>query len=304
MPTEGLIAAPHTPFDSQGRLNRDVIALQAEHLVRSGVVGVFVGGSTGEGLSLTTDERMALVETWRKVAPAESLKLIAHVGHNSQADAVALASQAAGVGVDAIAAFAPSYYRPQTVSELVGFFEPIAAAATGCDFYYYDIPSMTAVGLSVIELLKAAEGRIPTLRGVKATNMDLMQLQECLAFNDGGIDVLFGFDENLLAGLALGARGAVGSTYNLVAPLYLRVIEAFDRGDWQTAREHQLQAVRIVRCLQKFGFMRAAKQAMAFVGVDCGACRAPFLPMSTQERDSLKRELEEVGFFQWQPAGN
>ena len=300
MSLQGLIAAPHTPFRPDGELWLDQVQVQAEHLVRTGVSGAFVGGSTGEGISLTTDERLRLVHRWCEVAQESSLQVIAHVGHNCQRDAIDLATAARQSGAAAVAAFAPSYFRPDNVAELIRFLRPIAAAAEPTPFYYYDIPVMTRVELPVVEVLKAASEALPSLVGVKATNMDLMSLQECLAYDNGRYNILFGVDENLLTVLPLGVKGAVGSTYNLAAPLYLQIIEAFHRGDWAVAQRLQLKSVQLIRCLAKFGFMPAAKYAMSLIGVDCGPCRSPLSNLSTAQKESLKTELETLGFFEWQ----
>src|SRR5262249_35492826 len=142
------------------------------------------------------------------------LKIAVHVGHNAQADAVDLAAHARESGAAAVAAVAPSYFKPASVAELVEFLIPIAAAADPLPFYYYEIPGMTGSRLSSSQLLHEGRFRIPTLKGLKFSWTDLLELQLCVNGDGGAFDVLFGQDEFLLAGLALGVRGAVGCTYN------------------------------------------------------------------------------------------
>ncbi|MCA9156490.1 MAG: dihydrodipicolinate synthase family protein, partial [Planctomycetales bacterium] len=231
-PLTGLIAAVYTPFDADGELRVSMIERQAQGLIESGASGVFVAGTTGESHSLSMDERIELARRWADVVSGTPLKLVIHVGHNSLPEAVVLARQAAQIGADAIAALAPSYFKPATVEQLIDFCEPLARAAGDTPFYYYDIPGMTGVVLPMARFLEQGKSRIPTLRGMKYSNGNLPQLQECLRLGEGEFDVLFGSDEALLAALALGVRGAVGATYNFAAPLYLRVIEAFEAGDW------------------------------------------------------------------------
>ncbi len=190
----GLIAATHTPMFPDGSLNLAIVEKQAEHLAAAGVRGVFPGGSTGESHSLTVEERLALARRWTEVGKRCGLTVVVHVGHNCQADARALAAQAQQVGADAVAALAPSYFKPAGVDALLDFLAPIAAAAPGLPFYYYDIPAMTAVSLPTVEVLERGTVRIPNLAGLKFTNSDLMQLQECLRLRDGAFDVLFGYD--------------------------------------------------------------------------------------------------------------
>src|SRR5947207_15012908 len=118
---------------------------------------------------------------------------------------------------------------------------------------------MTGVQLSPPDFLDAAADRIPTLAGAKFTNADLMSYQRCLHAQEGQFDVLWGLDEYLLAALALGASGAVGSTYNFAAPLYRRMMAAFERGDLAGARAEQYRSVRLIDLLIGHGFIGAAK---------------------------------------------
>ncbi|HEX8916083.1 MAG TPA: dihydrodipicolinate synthase family protein, partial [Humisphaera sp.] len=110
----GLVAATHTPFAADGSLNLSAVERQAEHLARAGVAAVFVGGTTGESASLTTDERIALAGRWADVVRQSPLRLVVHVGSNCLADARALASHAAAAGAAAVSMLAPSYFKPRS----------------------------------------------------------------------------------------------------------------------------------------------------------------------------------------------
>lgn len=289
----GLIAAPHTPLKPDGSLNPSVISAQSQLLLESGVRGVFICGTTGESLSLTVNERIAVTEAWREAAEGK-FPIVVHVGCNSLPDARDLARHAARCGVDAIAVMAPNFFKPG-VDDLIRYCGAIAEAAPQTPLYYYDIPTMTNVPLPTARFLEQGAKSIPTLHGIKFTNNDLMTLQECLALP--GFDIVFGYDELLLAGLTLGVRGAVGSTYNFAAPLYLRLMAAFERGDLATARAAQLQSVRIIRVLQEFGFSRASKAMMGLLGVDCGPVRLPLAPMTDAEIRELRRRLNGMEGF-------
>jgi N-acetylneuraminate lyase len=290
---EGLIAAAHTPFLPDGSLNLAVIDEQARLLIETGVSAVFLCGTTGESHSLTLAERRLVAERWLEVE-AGRLPIIVHVGHNCRADAVELAAHARQHSAAAIAAMAPSYYRPESVNDLIDFLKPIAAAAPDLPFYFYDIPDATGVRLPMSDLLVHGRDRIPTLAGIKYTSPDLMMFQACVQLEDGEFDLLFGNDELLLAGLALGTRGAVGSTYNYAAPVYRRVIEAFSAGDLNTARSEQHRAVQLVQVLCEFGVLRTGKAIMAMLGVDCGPPRAPLRPLSEQEREVVFQKLRDL----------
>src|SRR5262249_20693829 len=120
---------------------------------------------------------------------------------------------------------------------------------------------------------------------------DLVDLQKCVATDGGVFDVLFGFDESLLAGLSLGVCGAVGSTYNFAAPHYVRLIRAFEAGELATARKAQLQAAILVRTLASFGFPAAPNAVMGLLGVDCGGVRPPLRNLTASELTALAEKL-------------
>ncbi len=292
----GLIAAPHTPFTACGDVGFDILPGQIDVLSRQGLSGVFVNGTTGEGLSLTTSERQKILARWTELAPPE-LKVIAHVGHHSIRDAIELARHASASGAYGISTMGPSFLKPGSADALVEFCAPIAAAAPELAFYYYHIPSLSGVNLPMIDFLAAAEGAIPNLAGIKFTHGDLFDYQRCRAYHGGRYDILWGLDEALLGALAVGATGAVGSTYNYAAPIYLKMIEAFDRGDLEAARRCSRSAVRLVEILLKFGVLASGKAIMSLHGVDCGTPRPPVSPLTPDGRAQLLRDIEALGII-------
>ncbi|MBX7072208.1 MAG: dihydrodipicolinate synthase family protein [Pirellulales bacterium] len=295
----GLVAATHTPFHSDGQLNLDIIERQAEHLIRNRVKTVFIGGSTGESHSLTIDERLALARRWSEVACDAGLRLVVHVGSNCLADARALAAQAQQLRADAIAALSPSYFKPKSLDALVACCADIAGAAPSTPFYFYDIPALSGVQFSMPEFLIVAADRIPTLAGIKFTNPDLMAFQNCLHTHGGRFDIPWGVDEYLLAALAVGAVGGVGSSYNFAAPVYNRIIAAVERGDLAAARADQYRSVRLIELLASFGYMAAAKAVMGLLGVEVGPARLPHANLSAEQQSQLRASLERLDFFTW-----
>lgn len=294
----GLIAAPFTPMAADGSVNVPFIAEYAEHIASFGcITGVFICGSTGEYATTTVLERKAVAEAWIKAA-AGRFKVVVHVGSNCPADSAELAAHAQATGADAVASIAPNYYKPGSVKDLVMYFKPIAAAAGELPFYFYNIPSMSGVCLSVAEFLVEGKKEIPNLAGVKYTHNDFMEMQELINLNDGEFNILHGFDEVLIAGLACGAKGAVGSTYNYIPVIYRRVMDAMKKGDLDTARKWQMEAVRIVDVLIAHGGgLRGGKAMMKLAGMDCGQCRYPVHPVSDEELEQMRKELEQTSFF-------
>jgi N-acetylneuraminate lyase len=292
----GLIAAPFTPFHADYSLNLDVVPKIAEHLVKNKVSGAFVGGTTGESASLTRDERIQLTAAWRKVA-GPGLKLIVHVGHNCLRDSQELARHAESVGADCIAAVMPSFFRPKTLAATVNFCRLIAAAAPKTPFYYYHIPDMTGVDFSMAEFLPEAAKSIPTFKGIKFTHSNLMDYSLALAAAGDRYDVLFGRDENLLAGLAFGAKGAVGSTYNYSAGLYHKLMKLHASDKHDEASQQQVYIQRTILPLIRYGGLAAGKAVMALAGVDCGPVRPPLEPLEPKNLAALKQELDALDFF-------
>ena len=290
-PFEGLIAAAFTPMNEDGTVNLDVIPEYARRLVRDGVRGVLICGTTGEGFSLTLEERMALAQAWKASIPAD-FALIIHVGHTSLAAARRLVQHAASIGADAVAATGPLYYKVDSAEQLAAYCEQLAAAEPHMPFFYYHAPARSGVHISMVELLEQVHNRIPNFAGIKFTYANLMELNRCVRFAGGRFNILFGKDEFLLAGLVMGARGAVGATYNFSAPIYLKMMEALGRGDLQAAYVYQSAAVDFMAVLQRYGGLVAAKAVMRMKGIDCGPVRQPLQPMGPQAYESLRRDLE------------
>jgi len=292
----GLIAPPFTPTHADGGLNLDGIEPQARALAANGVRGAFVCGTTGESLSLTIAEREQIAERWMAAAP-DDFAVIIHVGHTCLADSKALAAHAQKLGVHAIGAMPPCFFRPAALDDLVAWCAEVAAAAPALPFYYYHIPSMTGVDIQVADFLEAAADHIPTLAGAKFTYENLMDFARCVGLHDGRYDMLFGRDEILLSGLVAGAKGAIGTTYNFAAPLFLRVVEAYGAGDIAAARREQARAAEMVSVMLKHGGLPVFKAVMKMIGLDCGPVRLPLRDLTDEQCAALRGQLERIGFF-------
>ena len=294
----GLVAATYTPFDKDGELDLSKVEDQASHLIQSGVTAAFIGGTTGECHSLTLNERLELTERWMAVVKGATLRVVVHVGSNCLADSRALAAQAEKLKASAISAFSPSYFKPNSVETLVECCRQISSAAPRTPFYFYDIPGMTNVRLSMPDFLEVGSKAIPTLVGLKFSNHDLLSYQQCLALDGGRFDVPFGVDEAILAALTLGGQGGVGSTYNFAAPIYHRLIQAFRAGDLETARKAQRASVDLIQVLSEFGYLSASKALMGLIGHPCGGVRLPLAPLSNDSLEALEARLALIGYFE------
>lgn len=295
----GLIDAPFTPFYENGDVNTTPIKAYTDMLVKNGLKGVFINGSSGEGYMLTTDERKLLAEKWVETAP-EGFKVIVHVGSCCLRESENLARHARQIGAWGIGAMAPPFPRIGRIEELVKYCETIAAAAPDLPFYYYHIPAFNGVYLPMLELLKSVDGRIPNFAGIKYTYESLYEYNQCRLYGQGKYDMLHGQDETILSSLAQGgARGGIGGTTNYNGRELTGIIEAWNRGDIDTAREKQNFSQAVINVICRFrGNIVGGKRIMKLIGFDLGPNRVPFQNMTDEEEQNMRRELEEIGFFE------
>jgi N-acetylneuraminate lyase len=292
----GLIAATYAPMHTDYSINLGAISEYGQFLKNNKVKGAFVNGSTGDFVSLSTKERKEIISEWSNTKPSDFF-LVNHVGHNSLLEAKELAAHSADK-VDAIAALAPYYFRLSSLKSLLEYCKEIAACAPDTPFYYYHIPVLTGANFLMHEFLEMASREIPNFAGVKFTNNNLIDYKYCMDFNNGAYNILFGFDEILLASLPMGAEGWVGSTYNHLAPLYLSIIEAFHNNDHTLAAALQEKSMKFVDILNaKGGFNGAAKSFMQVLGVDCGPSRFPHVTLSPKELEEARSALNALGIM-------
>ncbi|MEC3878987.1 dihydrodipicolinate synthase family protein [Parapedobacter sp. 10938] len=292
----GLIAATFATYHEDGSLDLEGISPLVDKLVNDGLKGIFICGTNGEGPNLTVEERMAVAEQYVALAKGK-LFVFVHVGHTSIAESQKLASHAEKIGADAVSAVAAFYFKPVNVANLVDSMAQIAAAAPATPFYYYHIPALTGVGMDMVDFLRLGEEKIPNLAGIKYTAATIHEYQACLAYGDGKFDVLYGYDELLLPALAVGAKAAVGSTYNFAAPLYIRVMELFAQGNIEEAQQTQLVLVRMIREMARFSPIPSQRAIMDILGYPMGPTRLPLVPLKPDEKEVLASRLEKIGFL-------
>lgn len=295
----GLIDAPFTPFDAEGNVNLAPIPAYAEMLHKNGLKGVFVNGSSGEGYMLTTDERKQIAEAWVKAAPKD-FKVIVHVGSCCARDSKELARHAAEIGAWGIGAMAPPFPKIGRIEELVKYIEEIAAGAPELPFYYYHIPAFNGAFLPMIELLKAVDGRVPNFAGIKYTFESIYEYNQCRLYKNNKFDMLHGQDETILPSLAMGgAKGGIGGTTNYNGRELVAIIDAWNRGDIEAAREHQNFSQDVINVICNYrGNIVGGKRIMKLIGLDLGPNRVPFRNLTDEEEQAMKKELEAINFFE------
>lgn len=292
----GLFAAPFTPLDDRGELALDQVDSLVGLYKKNGVKGAFVGGTTGEGESLSASEKKDLIKKWGKTKD-EDCKVLFMLGGTSLKEMQDLAAYSHQCQLDGISILCPYYFKPSSVEQLVLFCKEISDVVPDMPFYYYHIPALSGGNFSMIKFLELAEEQVPGLAGIKYSHPNIMEFHACTRFKEGKYDILWGIDEALLSGLVIGAKGAVGSTYNYAAPLYNQILAAFEDGDLSQAEALQFKAVQMVELLVKYGGIGAGKAFMKLIGLDCGWFRQPIEPLTDSAVQDLKEDLDAIDFF-------
>ena len=294
---EGLIAAPFTPFDKQGELNLELIPSYYDFLKKNQIKGAFICGSTGEGVSLTFQEKVATLKAWTALTKSDDdFALMMFLGGTNVKECQELARIAEQEGADAISFTSPYYFKPANVKQLAKCCREIASASPKTAFYYYHIPVLTGGNFNMIDLLQEIDEQIPTFKGIKYTHEDFMDFLSCLNFKDRKYDMLWGRDENMLSSLILGSKGAVGSTYNYAAPLYLDLMEAYENSDFENANALQQKSIDMIRLLGKYGGIATGKAYMKLIGLDCGTFRLPIAHMTEEQFALFQADVADLGF--------
>ncbi len=292
---KGLIDAPFTPFKENGEVNYEPIGAYADLLAKNGLKGVFINGSSGEGYMLTEEERMKLAEVWIDAAP-KGFKVIVHVGSTCVKMSRSLAAHAQKIGAWGIGAMATPFPKINRVEELVKYCEEIAVGAPQLPFYYYHIPAFNNAYLPMPAFLEAVDGRIPNFAGIKYTYESLYEYNQCRLYKDGKFDMLHGQDETILPCLAMGgAQGGIGGTTNYNGRCLVGILEAWEAGDIEKARELQNFSQAVINVICHFrGNIVGGKRIMKLIGLDLGKNRTPFQNMTDDEEKAMKAELEAI----------
>lgn len=291
---EGLIAAVHTPFGKDGSVNYGLVKKQAALLLKQKVSGAYVSGTTGEGISCSVAERKALFDAWVRAAKGR-LVLIAHTGALALPDAQELGAYAQSVGFDAVSVVPANYFRPGSIDSLIDY---LNAALEGCrklPFYYYHT-GMSGINFDMEAFLKAADGKIGNLAGIKFNYPDLYMYARCRKACGGRYDISWGIDEWFAGAVAMGAKSAVGSTYNYAAPLYYKIAEAVRGGNIPKATAGMKKVCDIVDILVQYGGVAGGKAMMAVHGLDLGEVRLPNRSLTAAEKADCVKRLKKIGY--------
>ncbi|XP_054718404.1 N-acetylneuraminate lyase-like [Uloborus diversus] len=298
---EGLISPPFTAFHPNGDINPGIIPKYVDFLVSQGVTGVYVNGTTGEGLSLSVEERKTIAEAWVKAGKNKLELVIIQVGANSLKDAKELAAHAEKIGATGIASLPQLFYKPQSHDHLIAYFKAISDAAPNLPIMLYHIPSYAGVEIALGDFMPKARKAIPNFCGAKFTSVDVRDLLKCHDLPGAPFKLLSGFDEVLLPCMTCGVTAGIGASYNFMAPISLPIIEAYKKGDLKTALKHQNRVRHAIETICKHGQgISAFKAVMNLISpLDCGPPRVPLVPLCAEALKNLKEDLKALKSEEW-----
>ena len=290
---KGLIAAAHTGFDPDGSVNLAVIADQAKMLLRQKVTGVYISGTTGEGICCSLAERKAVFDAWAKAAKGK-LFLIAHIGALALPDVRELGAYAVKAGMDATSIVPPNFFKPGSVDSLVSYLKEALKTSEKLPFYYYHT-SMSGVNFDMQTFLEKADGKIKNLAGIKFNYPDLYMFQRCMRACGGKYDITWGIDEWFAGAVALGAQSAIGSTYNYSAGIYYKIWDAVRKGDSKTVEKNMKRVCDIVDILVQYGGVAGGKVMCKMWGVDLGDVRLPNKTIDAAGKADILKRIKKIG---------
>lgn len=282
---EGIFPALLTPFDENGAVNHDALRRLVEYNLEKGVKGFYVNGSTAEVFLLSDEERRAVYRTVAEVAKGKAT-LIAQVGAIATAQAIEYARYAESLGYDAISAVAPFYFKFSFAQIKKHYYDIVSSV--NLPMIIYNIPTFTGVSLTVDQVGEFfCDERFI---GMKHTATDFFALEQFKTRFPEKV-IFNGFDEMILSGLAMGADGGIGSTYNFMAEKFIRIQQLFRENRIDEAREIQRECNRIITALFRVGVMEGCKEVVTQLGIPMGNCRAPFATLNDEQKEFVRAEI-------------
>ncbi len=288
---KGIYVAMYSAYDDNGNVDRERVKKLARYYVGKGVKGLYVGGSSGEGLLQNEEERKAVLEAVMEEVRGE-LTIIVHIGANSTVESIRLAKHAEEMGADAVSSIPGVYYglSPQMVkAHWQGMID-----STELPFIIYHIPQTTKFNLP-LDLFKemAAQEKVV---GLKCSSESTYELQQFKAAGGEDFVIFNGPDEQFIAGRTIGADGGIGGTYGVMPELFVALDRYIQNGEVKKARKLQDEVNEIIKQLLSVGSLYGAtKYILSLRGVETGSPRLPMLPITCDEvKEKLKRANEKI----------
>lgn len=284
----GIYSATLTPFNDDDTINSDAILKIMTRNLEEGASGFFIGGSSAECFLLSPEERVLIFEIASTLK--DKTNLIAHIGALSTKEAIYYAKEAKRLGFKHISATPPLYYGFSSM-EICQYFKDIYDTV-GIPVIAYNFPGNTKREFDLNDLNYVNLFKSDVIEGVKHTNQVVYQMERFMMLNSK-LKIWNGFDETMVAGLALGAQGSIGSTFNCMLPHYKKIYDTFLNGEIELARELQHKANNIMEALCKVGLIAAIKYIVTSQGIGTGNPRKPFVPLNEIQKKYVDEILEK-----------
>ena len=290
---EGVIPAFYACYDEAGEVSPERVRALTQYFIDKGVKGVYVNGSSGECIYLSVADRKLILENVMQVAKGK-LTVIAHVACNNTKDSVELAKHSESLGVDAIAAIPPIYFRLPDYS-IAKYWNDMSAAAPNTDFVIYNIPQLS--GTTLTPALYAEMRKNPRVIGVKNSSMPTQDIQIFVA--EGGEDhiVFNGPDEQFISGRVIGAKAGIGGTYGVMPDLFLKLNELIKQSDFETAKELQYAINDVIYKMVsgRANLYAVIKEILRLnEKLDLGSVREPLEPLHEEDLVIAKEAAELI----------
>lgn len=284
---KGIIPAFYACYDEKGNVSPARVRALTQYHIDKGVKGVYVGGSSGECIYQSVEDRKITLENVMAVAKGK-LTVIAHVACNNTKDSVELAAHAERLGVDAIASIPPIYFHLPEYA-IAAYWNAMSQAAPNTDFIIYNIPQLAGTALTMSlykEMLKN-----PKVIGVKNSSMPVQDIQMFKAEGGDNILVFNGPDEQYISGRAIGAEGGIGGTYGVMPELFLKMEQLSNDGNLSEARKVQYAVNEIIyKMCSAHGNMYAVIKEILRINenLDLGSVRLPLEALNEADKEIAK----------------
>jgi len=284
---QGILPALVTPFDNDGCFSAPAFERLLQRIYEAGVDGVYVCGSTGEGLLQSVDQRKRVTEVAVRCSP-RGKQVIVHTGAHRMCEAIELTRHAAKAEATAVSSLPPPGAWP--FDEIRSYYRALCTAAD-IPFLVYYFPAVSPAITTTGQILDLCS--LPNVIGLKFTDHNLYKMS--LIRNTGAV-VFNGYDEVLVAGLLMGASGGIGTFYNLVPELFVQVHRLARQGCWNEARAVQARINELIELTLRYPCFPAVKALLRWSGIDCGPCLEPRRPLTNEEEHGLRDALLASSF--------
>ena len=279
----GVCTALVTPF-YQGSVNYPMAEQLLRRQLEAGIPAVVLAGTTGEGATITDEEKLTLFRRCKTYA-GDSCTIIAGTGSNSTAHAVSLSVEAERAGADALLVVSP-YYNKATPEGLIAHYSAISASVS-IPIIIYNVPSRTGVDIPIEVYRQLAQ--LPNIAGVKEASTDITKITRILAACPADFAVWAGNDDQAVPVISLGGKGVISVISNICPEKTAVMVDAALDGDFDTAAALQRNLLPLSDLMFSEVNPIPVKAAMGHLGYDCGTCRLPL----TQPSPETARKLAE-----------